>query len=414
MNSNIEHLLNQIQIKELANGFKIISYENEDFSKYYVNYGTSYGSIDYTYQKNNKEKKHNPGIAHFLEHVLFNMPYGDAFEKFSKDLASANAYTSYNKTSYLFATTNNLMDNLQTLLDMVNTFYLTEEKVEKEKGIIVEEINMYDKNPDWNSYQYSIQNILTNSKYKDDILGLENDVKTMTLAMLQEAYEDFYTPNNQYLTIVGPKTQQAIDFIESYMTKIPNKSEQITKIKNKEKHQLTKIEKNYQQNVNQTYNSYSIKFPLNMLNEEVEIFKIKVNVILDYLFNELNSEYNQAIEENKIDYTFSYDYILEGNYILIMFYSQNKNELAQTIKTLLKSKLSYEDILPVINKKIGKIIKTFDGEKQLAEMLNNLENANLTMKKYYQILNNIDQNDIDQIFDLFNGNQTELINNISK
>ena len=143
------------------------------------------------------------GIAHFLEHKMFEKEDGDVFQKFSENGASANAFTSFTRTAYLFSATDKLYENTETLLDFVQEPYFTEQTVEKEKGIIAQEITMYDDQPDWRLYFGTIENMYHEHPVKIDIAGTVESINDITAEHLYECYETFYHPSNMVLFVVG-------------------------------------------------------------------------------------------------------------------------------------------------------------------------------------------------------------------
>ncbi len=391
----VNKLLDNVKYEVLDNGFKVISCESKAFEKTYINYCTNYGSLDYSYINNGKKVIHNKGIAHFLEHIMFNMPYGDAFEKFSNNQANANAYTSYNKTAYLFESSENVLDNLKTLLEMVTTFCLPKEKLEKERGIILEEIGMYDKQPFWKLYMDTFKNSLTESKYKDDILGFKEDIKTMTYDMLKEAYDDFYATNNQFIVIVGPDIKEAVEYTKDFMKlKQPNKNK-IEKIVEKE---VLNGDSNNEINLdlNQSYISLVEKkiIDSSLINNKN---KLAMSLVLDYLYSDLNIDYVNAIEKRYLDYTFEYDYVLYSNYFLIMFFMENKNveEFNEAINKIKTIKIEDEEVIK--NKYIGKLFKKFNNHKEMCEFIVNIENQNMSINQYYDMLIGLKFDDVIEI-----------------
>ena len=146
--------------EEMDNGLKVYLLPKLGFSKTYGLFSTKFGAIDTTFIPLNENEMINvpDGIAHFLEHKMFEMQDGDASDKFAALGASTNAFTSSSRTAYLFNTTSHELECTELLLDFVQDIYLTDETVEKEKGIINQEIGMYDDDPDWRCYFGSIQN----------------------------------------------------------------------------------------------------------------------------------------------------------------------------------------------------------------------------------------------------------------
>ena len=149
---------------QLDNGLTVTLLPKAGYHKTYATFTTNYGSIDNTFvPAGSTEMQRFPdGIAHFLEHKMFEKADHDAFQIFGQYGASANAFTSFTKTSYLFSATRHLQDNLMTLLDFVQDPYFTPATVDKEKGIIGQEIEMYDDDPSWRLYFGMIGNLYPN------------------------------------------------------------------------------------------------------------------------------------------------------------------------------------------------------------------------------------------------------------
>lgn len=151
--NHYEQLQESVYAETLPNGLKVFLQPKSEMAKTYAIFSTNYGSIDQTFVPlDGKEKITVPeGIAHFLEHKLFEKEDRDVFQDFTKQGASANAFTSFTQTAYLFSATSHIEENVTTLLDFVQDPYFSDKSVEKEKGIIAQEIRMYDDQPDWRS-----------------------------------------------------------------------------------------------------------------------------------------------------------------------------------------------------------------------------------------------------------------------
>src|SRR5699024_338075 len=156
------------------------------------------------------------GTAHFLEHKLFEKEDYDVFQDFSKHGASANAYTSFTKTAYLFAATNHIATNVKTLLDFVQDPYFSKQSVDKEKGIITKEIQMYNDQPEWRAFMGTIQAMFHHHPVKVDIAGTVESIQQITKDDLYTCYETFYHPENMILFIAGNfEPEKMIELIRS-------------------------------------------------------------------------------------------------------------------------------------------------------------------------------------------------------
>lgn len=189
----------------LPNGLTVYLLPKNDYHKTYGLFSTNYGSIDNEFiPYGEKEKVKVPdGIAHFLEHKLFEKEDGDVFQLFGQQGASANAFTSFTKTSYLFSTTDQVEKNLTTLIDFVQAPYFTEETVNKEKGIIGQEIQMYEDDPNWRMFFCILNNLYPTHPLHIDIAGTVESIDKITAQDLYTCYRTFYQPSNMVLFVVG-------------------------------------------------------------------------------------------------------------------------------------------------------------------------------------------------------------------
>ncbi|MFC5702067.1 EF-P 5-aminopentanol modification-associated protein YfmH [Cohnella faecalis] len=190
--------------EKLPNGLDVFVLPKPGFTKTYATFTTRYGSVDNHFVPPGGEAIRVPdGIAHFLEHKMFEEPEGDIFSQFALQGASANAYTSFDRTVYLFSATEQVPANLNTLLHFVQNPYFTDENVDKEKGIIVQEIDMYKDNPDWRVYFGLIEALYSRHPVHIDIAGTADSVRSITKEMLYDCYHTFYHPSNMTLFVVG-------------------------------------------------------------------------------------------------------------------------------------------------------------------------------------------------------------------
>lgn len=187
-------------------GLKIFLYPMKGYSTTYALFGTKYGSLNTTFktQKDNDFITVPEGIAHYLEHKLFESEDGiDAFDKYAKTGACANAYTSFDKTCYLFACSDKFKESLEILLDTVTHPYFTPENVEKERGIIGQEIQMYNDDPNWRVYFNLLTALYVNHPLKIDIAGTIETIAKIDAPLLYRCYNTFYNLHNMVLAIAG-------------------------------------------------------------------------------------------------------------------------------------------------------------------------------------------------------------------
>jgi predicted Zn-dependent peptidase len=188
----------------LDNGLTVYVLPKPGFQKTFATFSTKYGSIDNHFAVGTESPERVPdGIAHFLEHKMFEEPEGDVFATFASNGASSNAYTSFDRTVYLFSATDNIRENVTTLINFVQNPYFTEEGVEKEKGIIGQEIKMYQDQPDWRVYFGLIDAMYLEHPVHIDIAGTIESIHQITKETLYRCYHTFYHPQNMIVFIVG-------------------------------------------------------------------------------------------------------------------------------------------------------------------------------------------------------------------
>ena len=173
------------------------------YSSQYAIFGTKYGSIDNRFTDGQNVTVVPEGIAHFLEHKLFESEDGDAFSRYAKTGASANAYTSFDRTCYLFSCTDRFADSLEILLDFVQAPYFTEQTVQKEQGIIGQEIRMYDDDPNWQVLFGLLRGMYHTHPVKIDIAGTQESISHITADLLYRCYRSFYNLHNMVLCVAG-------------------------------------------------------------------------------------------------------------------------------------------------------------------------------------------------------------------
>ncbi|HAN20206.1 MAG: hypothetical protein A2Y15_09785 [Clostridiales bacterium GWF2_36_10] len=179
-------------------------------------FGTKYGSTDATFKTDEDAEFFTipDGVAHFLEHKLFEDENGDdAFVRYAKFGGSANAFTSFVRTAYLFSCTNNFDENLEVLLDFVTHPFFTEQTVKKEQGIIGEEIKMYEDNPGWRVFFNMLGAMYVNNTVRNDIAGTIESISQITPEILYKCYNTFYNLNNMALCVCGDVTPEQVEII---------------------------------------------------------------------------------------------------------------------------------------------------------------------------------------------------------
>ena len=198
------------QWQTLPSGLTVLVRPMPGYSGTHVIYATRFGSIDRDFRLNGREVHLPAGVAHFLEHKMFEDQDGDAFAKFAKTGANANAFTSFDRTCYLFTATQQLDESLDVLLGMVGHPYFTEQTIAKEQGIIGQEIKMYDDSADWRLITGLCECLYHSHPIRSDIAGTVESIAEITPAMLYDSCKAFYAPGNMVLAAAGNTTMEQI------------------------------------------------------------------------------------------------------------------------------------------------------------------------------------------------------------
>ena len=190
----------------LANGLRVFLLPKNDFNETYGIISTNFGSVDIgIVSRETKQVTQYPaGIAHFLEHKLFEGPQGkDLLLEFTKLGAESNAFTSFTRTSYLFSATDNISENLQLLQELVHRADFTKESILREQDIIGQEIEMYQDNPDYRLFFGALANLYPQTSLAEDIAGTKESISEITVENLKENFKNFYHPSNMTLFVIG-------------------------------------------------------------------------------------------------------------------------------------------------------------------------------------------------------------------
>ena len=373
-----DQLQEELYHEKLPNGLNVYILPKKGFNKTFATFTTKYGSVDNTFVPFGKEEyvKVPDGIAHFLEHKLFEKEDGDVFQQFSRQGASANAFTSFTRTAYLFSSTSDVEKNLETLVDFVQDPYFSEKTVEKEKGIIGQEITMYDDNADWRLYFGLIQNLYQNHPVKIDIAGTIESISHITKDWLYECYNTFYHPSNMLLFIVGPV--DPISFMNQVKENQAKKEyKDMPEIKRKFEDEPTETAQKKQvleMNVQTSKCLLGIKaLHVDQSGDQLLKNELTMNVLLDLLFGKSSENYNQLYNDGLIDETFSFDYTQEQGFGFAMIGGDTgePDKLAETLKQMLleaknQSKFNDEQLERAKKKKIGAFLRAVNSPEYIA------------------------------------------------
>ncbi len=400
--------LNEVFYQEtLANGLQVTLLPKADYHKTYGLFTTNYGSIDNEFiPLGQTEFVHVPdGIAHFLEHKLFEKEEGDVFQTFGKQGASANAFTSFTHTSYLFSSTEQVYKNLETLINFVQEPYFTKETVEKEKGIIGQEIQMYQDDPNWRLFFGIINNLYPEHPLHIDIAGTEASIAEITAEDLYLCYTTFYHPSNMHLLVVGNLEPEAMmTFIRENQAKKAFAPAQKIERRFPKETSIVK-ESQIKMSVNRAKAVIGIKGLTEVPSDSAEAvrYKFALQLLLELLFGNTSQNYLQLYDEGIIDDSFGYELNMERNFYFgdISSDTSQPEQFAQAIIQMLTSyetsaELTEEKVALLKKKRIGSFLHSLNSLEYMANQFSQNQAGEITLFDHLPILESLQLADIQQ------------------
>ena len=382
LNKTIYKDINETLYHEvLDNGLNVYLLPKPGFNKTFVTISTPLGSnvTDFTY--NDQDYTIPFGVAHFLEHKLFDDNGRDISEDFAINDAHVNAYTMNNRTTYLFSCTDNLDTNVKTLLNFVFNPTFTKEGIEKEIGIIAQEIKMYEDDPNTKIYMGTLKNLFKNHPVKNDILGSIESIKQIDEDTLNIVHKAFYNPHNMIMFVTGNiDVKETIKTIKASVSETSDKA--VVKITNIEIEEPIAAKKHEELN-------HEIFIPnclmgikqaaTNYKTEDVLKKELSYSILFDILLGKSTDNYQNLLNKELINDTFGMDTVVDSTYgyVLIGSNSNHPNEFYQEIKDILTNPNHKNIDIEHFNRTKKQIIGGF------INALNNLEYIANQFTKYH-------------------------------
>lgn len=310
----------------LENGLHVVLWQKPDFEKSLFMMSTPLGAFDLKQiDENSNEHSFPAGIAHFLEHKMFEKGEEDVMDLFSKMGANVNAFTSYNETAYYFSTSNKEVEKpLCLLLDFVQSLDISKESVEKEKGIIVQELNMYKQMSDVRLLFETFTSLFSEHPLRYDIGGDEESVRSTTLEQLQECYKINYHPSKMIL--IGVSAQDPEKLMQIIKTNQNSKNfpemHRIERMPYQEPKEVARENFSFQMDV--SIPKLSIAYKLNGIEDPILRSKTEwgLKIMLDTYFSSLNPKFQQWLDDEIINDYVGSEIEFGKDYGLIMFYGE--------------------------------------------------------------------------------------------
>lgn len=363
-------------IEKLENGMTVIIIPKQNTKKKYVIWGTHFGSIDnrFIMPQTGEEVFIPDGVAHFLEHKMFEQPNGtNSLDTLMALGIDANAYTTNDHTAYLFECTDYFYEGLDELMDYVQHPYFTNENVEKEKGIIGQEINMYDDDPGWQLYMNIMDCLYKENPIKIDIAGSIESISKITPDVLYKCYNTFYHPSNMKMVLCGDfEPEQLIEEIKKRLLPKENQGE-IKRIYSPKEEVINKTEKIAKMEVSTPMFMVGYKDIDN--NEENRIKKhIAIEILLNMIIGKSSDLYQELYENGmflsqpELDYEWSSQYA----HMLISGFSKEpklvKQKMDEVIKNMKENGLNEEHFNRIKKKIYGDYVIEYNSVADIGRM----------------------------------------------
>ena len=393
-------------------GLTIACYPMPKHNGVHAVFATKFGSINRKFTMDGQEYTIPAGVAHFLEHKMFENEDGDAFEKFAKTGANANAFTSFDKTCYIFSTTNNVDESLDILLSFVTKPYFTNETVEKEQGIIGQEIKMYDDSASWRVLFGVLEGMYHNHPVKDDIAGSVESIAQITPEMLYKCTDAFYSPSQMILSVAGNITaKQIVDAVEraGFTAKCSDvKCEEIV-----EPDEIVYAEKSITMPISQPL--VAIGFKEKVDGKVTTKQEIIGDIIIDVLTGSTSDLFNKLYDDNIVNGSFEGEIFSGEDHYASIISGETSNpellteEVIQAINEIKANGITQEQFDISKNAMYGSMIIDFENAEEVATSLVNQYFKGNTIYNSLEVFKTITLDDVnEQLKTMFNNDKCTI------
>ncbi len=356
-------------------GLDIYICEMEGFSTVEALFGTKYGSIN-TMFKTNSDKDYTvvpEGIAHFLEHKLFENEDCDVFELYAKTGANANAFTSFDRTCYIFSCSENYSESLRILLDFVQKPYFTKESVDQEQGIIGQEIKMTNDNPEWRVFFNLLRCMYHNHPVKIDIAGTVESIAEIDADLLYKCYNTFYNLNNMVLSVAGNvKADEVLKICDECLKTCDNKG--LETVFPDEPDTIVQPEIRESQPVGIPI--FTIGYKCRPCDGQDRLKKVLCASIAAKIFSGETSEfYNRLLKKQLINTTFGSETFCGDGYFALLFSGESnepemiRREMLDEIETIKKNGICEEDFQRIKKSTYGSLVRELNNVEATANLM---------------------------------------------
>ncbi len=407
----------KLYVEKLKNGLTVMIIPKKGIQKKYVIWGTNYGSNDskFVVPGEDKETEVPKGVAHFLEHKMFEQESGiNSLDTLTALGVDANAYTTNDHTAYLFECTENFYPALDELMDYVQHPYFTDENVEKEKGIIGQEIMMYDDYPEWKVYLNTLEAMYHEHPVKLDITGTIETINHIDKEILYKCYNTFYNPSNMVMVVCGDfEPEELLKEIKKRL--IDKKANgEIKRTYPKENEEIVKEKIEQTMDVSEPLFTIGIKDKLANTKERVKKH-IAIEILLNIILGKSSKLYQKLYNEGILFVTPSLDYEYARGYAHVLITGQSKEpekvyqSFKQTVASMKKSGIDLKEFERIKKRIYGEYVKEYNDTADIARMFLADFFKEINSFDYLEEITTINEQYVEQILkEVFNENKMVL------
>jgi len=401
---NFKNINESVFYEKLPSGLNVYIYTTDKTSLFDMRLVVHVGSRDNSFILDNKEIHIPNGVAHFLEHLTFNTKDGSVEDYFAKKGAYVNASTTFDNTTYIVNCNDSFIDNLIYFLNFVTEPYYTKELVEKERGIILEEILMHMNNIDENLYYRFCDNVFINDPIKNRVGGTDVDVKNITLDDIVNTYNCFYKKNNMDLVITGNvDVNETLDKLIEWDTKENNN--EIKRVYTNEPNKVNKEKDSYNDLVSSKRMMLGFKLPCDLINLNKIELNLYSSLLDDLMFGE-TSNLRLFCEKEDLFNDYVDSFIIDGykhKVLTLEFESDDLDKAYDYLLNYIKNfKINVIDFKRKIKVLKSHLITSFENPKNVGGIIcGNIVKYGRVVDNYYEIFDTLTIDKLNELLNLY-------------
>lgn len=394
----------KVFIEKMKNGLTVMVFPRKNIQKKYIIWGTRFGSIDNNFiaPGDNEPTKVPDGIAHYLEHKLFEQENGkNSLDVLSSLGVDANAYTSNSMTAYLYECSDNFYEALDEFMNYVQNPYFTDENVEKERGIIGQEIMMYNDYPDWRLYMNAIKCMYSKNPIKIDVAGTKETIAEINKEKLYKIYNTFYRLDNMVLIVCGDfKVEEILQEIEKRITLTRNNTE-IKRIYEEEPEEIA--QKSVEEKMEISLPCFMLGYKDKVEKEKFAKKDLAMDIIFYLILGRSSKLYQDLYNEGLIYSELGYDYEFSKTYSHFLIQGQSTQpekvieRIKEEIEKFKQTGFEEEEFLRIKKKLYGEYVKEYNDISVIANNLLGDYMKDLTPFIYFEEFDTLTKSEVEEI-----------------